>query len=137
MGWLILGTTDDITTCEVCGKTELRGTVHLGITDADGALVDEVYAGTTCAARRVGARTTAVRNAATTYNARLADARRWAAEFSALYGPDVPIGQALATYARINPRGAAQAAARVLAIRAEIAAVNAGRLAGTRFDVAA
>lgn len=46
--------TDECTTCEECGKPELRGTVHL--VHEDGG---ETYAGTTCAARMLG--TTAAR----------------------------------------------------------------------------
>lgn len=52
------GTTDDVTTCQICGKPELRGTVILGILDADGNTEDVTYAGTTCAARVIGGQAT-------------------------------------------------------------------------------
>lgn len=41
-----LGNTDDVTTCECCGKQNLKSTVALSINDAD-----PVYYGVTCAAR--------------------------------------------------------------------------------------
>lgn len=41
-----LGTTDDVTTCECCGKSNLTSTVALSIDDGDA-----VYFGVTCAAR--------------------------------------------------------------------------------------
>jgi hypothetical protein len=55
--YTIRGTTDDVTTCQVCGKPELRGTVILGILDADGNTEDILYAGTTCAAKKIGGTT--------------------------------------------------------------------------------
>ena len=36
----VRGTTDDVTTCQICGKPELRGTVVLDILDADGNTED-------------------------------------------------------------------------------------------------
>lgn len=44
-----LGTTDDVTTCECCGRADLKSTVALSI---DGA--DPVYFGSDCAARAIG-----------------------------------------------------------------------------------
>ena len=75
-----LGTTDDVTTCEICGKPELKGTVVVAILDADGNREDTIYAGSTCAARRVGGRTTAkqIRDKANSANL----ARRQAVEFA-------------------------------------------------------
>lgn len=40
-----LGTTDDVTTCDCCGRTNLKSTVAISIDDAD-----PVYYGVTCAA---------------------------------------------------------------------------------------
>ena len=40
-----LGTTDDVTTCDCCGRTELKSTVALSIDESDA-----VYYGVTCAA---------------------------------------------------------------------------------------
>lgn len=52
-----LGTTDESTECERCGKTELRSTVVLALLDADGNPDgDPVYYGSTCAARALGAK---------------------------------------------------------------------------------
>lgn len=44
-----LGTTDDVTTCECCGRANLKATVALSV---DGA--DPVYFGSDCAARAIG-----------------------------------------------------------------------------------
>lgn len=49
--YAVRGTTDDVTTCQICGKPELKGTVILAILDADGNAEDVTYAGTTCAAK--------------------------------------------------------------------------------------
>jgi hypothetical protein len=51
-----LGTTDDVTTCDCCGKTGLKSTVALSI---DGG--DAVYFGVTCAARAIGSTVKVVR----------------------------------------------------------------------------
>lgn len=51
----VKGTTDDVTTCELCGKVELKGTVMLAPLDADGNEGGEVsYFGTSCAAKAAG-----------------------------------------------------------------------------------
>lgn len=42
-----LGTTDDVTTCECCGKANLKSTVAIEMQDGS----DPVYFGVTCAAR--------------------------------------------------------------------------------------
>lgn len=44
----VLGTTDENTTCDICGRTELRGTVALQSDD------ETVYAGSDCASRLTG-----------------------------------------------------------------------------------
>lgn len=46
----VIGSTNDITTCEYCGRDELKGTVVLAILDADGNTEGTVYFGTGCAA---------------------------------------------------------------------------------------
>ena len=49
------GTTNDVTTCELCGKVELKGTVMLVPLDADGNPDGDVsYFGTSCAAKAAG-----------------------------------------------------------------------------------
>ena len=57
-GWTVRGTTTDVTHCEICGRRELLGTVHL--VTADG---EEIYAGTTCAARKAGTTAATIRGA--------------------------------------------------------------------------
>lgn len=44
----VLGTTDDVTECGICGKVELKGTIAL---DSDGVTI---YAGFTCGAKLAG-----------------------------------------------------------------------------------
>lgn len=46
-----IGVTDECTTCENCGKPQLKSTVIVGLLDADGNTEDVVYYGSTCAAR--------------------------------------------------------------------------------------
>lgn len=58
MNCQIRGTTDDVTTCQQCGKPELKGTVILDILDADGSTEAITYVGATCAARMIGGRAT-------------------------------------------------------------------------------
>jgi len=68
-GFKILGTTDDVTECGVCGRVELRATVAIVALDADGNEDGEpVYAGTSCAARKVGVKSTDIRAAVKAYN---------------------------------------------------------------------
>lgn len=51
----VLGTTDDVTTCDLCGKPELKGTVVLAPLDVDGNEGGDVeYFGTSCAAKAAG-----------------------------------------------------------------------------------
>lgn len=48
----IKGTTGDVTTCELCGRDELKGTIVLQPLDADGNPDgDPCYFGTSCAAK--------------------------------------------------------------------------------------
>lgn len=44
-----LGTTDDVTTCDCCGKANLKSTVALSIDDSD-----PVHYGSDCAAQAIG-----------------------------------------------------------------------------------
>lgn len=51
----VLGTTNDVTECELCGRVELRGTVVMMPLDADGNDEgDPGYFGSACAARAAG-----------------------------------------------------------------------------------
>jgi hypothetical protein len=85
----VRGTTDDVTTCQICGKPELRGTVILAILDADGNTEDVTYAGTTCAAKMAGNRTTGtkIRQQAEGADTRRAEFVRFAKEIIAFYEP--------------------------------------------------
>lgn len=47
----VLGTTDDVTTCDLCGKQELQGTVVLATLDIDGNPESTSYFGVSCAAK--------------------------------------------------------------------------------------
>ena len=47
----ILGITDEVTTCDCCGRINLKRTVVLGVMDCDGTVTDEVHYGTECAAQ--------------------------------------------------------------------------------------
>lgn len=61
----VLGTTDDVTECEHCGRVELKGTIVLLPLDADGnADADPVYYGAVCGARAAGTKTADLRKAA-------------------------------------------------------------------------
>jgi hypothetical protein len=50
----VRGMTDEITTCELCGRDELRGTVQMIELDADGNPHTDHYFGTSCAAKAAG-----------------------------------------------------------------------------------
>lgn len=53
-----LGNSDDVTTCECCGRTNLKSTVALSIDDGEA-----VYFGVTCAARALAMDAALVRKA--------------------------------------------------------------------------
>jgi hypothetical protein len=46
----IIGTTQDVTDCECCGRTDLKKTVIVAILDADGNTTGVAHYGTVCAA---------------------------------------------------------------------------------------
>jgi hypothetical protein len=50
----VAGTTDDVTTCELCGRDDLKSTVIMVELDADGNDTEPVYYGSDCAARASG-----------------------------------------------------------------------------------
>jgi hypothetical protein len=83
----VRGTTSDVTECQICGKPDLRRTVILGVLDADGNTEDVTYAGTTCAAKVTGRRTSAIRDEAIIADARRNYSLRQAREIIATYGP--------------------------------------------------
>lgn len=109
-----LGTTDDSTECEKCGKIELKSTVVLQPLDEEGTPEgDPVYYGSTCAARALavkgGGREVTLRargghhdtlNAAT-------DARRMLAHYGLPEAGDVDqdtLREAMVRYVRQHPR---------------------------------
>ena len=52
----VLGTTDDITNCDQCGRDDLKSTVILGYLDADGNVEGVRYVGSDCGAKLSGQR---------------------------------------------------------------------------------
>jgi len=54
--YTMLGVDDEVTTCEHCGKSNLKCTVVLGALDADGNAVGDVRFGRDCAAAALGRR---------------------------------------------------------------------------------
>lgn len=68
-----LGNSDDVTTCECCGRTNLKSTVALSINDAEA-----VYFGVTCAARALAMDAKLVRKAS-----KAADDAKYRAEHAA------------------------------------------------------
>jgi hypothetical protein len=85
--YAVRGTTNEVTTCEQCGRDELKGTVVLQPLDADGNPDgDCCYFGTSCAAKAAGwtqrevtRRVTAAKKEAKTAAASAARAAFWKA----------------------------------------------------------
>lgn len=50
----VLGTTQDVTSCDCCGRDDLKKTVVLGVLDDDGSVLSETYYGAACAAKALG-----------------------------------------------------------------------------------
>jgi hypothetical protein len=80
-GVKFLGTSDEVTTCDCCGRKNLKSTVALSIEDAD-----PVYYGVTCAARALKMGVKEVRQA--TSAADLAKAAAEQAERAARFEAD-------------------------------------------------
>lgn len=59
----ILGTTDEVTTCDCCGRANLLMTIALAPLDADGNAGEPVHFGTSCAAKAAKQPAKAVRSA--------------------------------------------------------------------------
>jgi hypothetical protein len=72
----VLGTTNDVTECEHCGRTELKGTIRLGVLDADGNVEDVTYFGAVCGARAAGWTTKDIRKQATAADRAAVEAAR-------------------------------------------------------------
>lgn len=62
--WIARGFTDDITTCDHCGREDLKGTVRMVAIDPDGGDDGEQYMGVVCAARMTGRKATDIRTEA-------------------------------------------------------------------------
>jgi hypothetical protein len=62
--WVARGFTDDITTCEHCGRAELKGTVRLEAITQDNESLGEIYAGVVCAGRLSGRKAAEIRTEA-------------------------------------------------------------------------
>lgn len=130
----VQGVTDDITTCECCGREGLKRTVRLIELDADGADVDAVYYGTDCAARAAGTTVTRIRNAAAAGEGLLRRAVSWA-EAALRVFPELSVSDYIAAnlYYAGRPAEAAAALAATIAEARQI--VERGDLVGTRFEV--
>lgn len=62
--WRAMGFTDDVTDCQHCPKTDLKGTVRMVAFTADGEEDGEMFVGTTCAARMTGRKANEIRTEA-------------------------------------------------------------------------
>lgn len=126
----VLGSTDDITECDQCGKVDLKGTVILGIMDDDGNIDGEIYVGSTCAAKMAGTRTTGakIRQQAAGADYQRACALRTSREWVSYYEPFLAQGQGtyIREYTRMNKTG----------LRDDFAQLALGRLAGHREIIA-
>lgn len=109
MAYVMLGTTDEHTQCESCGRPELRGTVVLGVLDADGNVEGVAYFGSTCAARALGrparwGSANDLRNEAEALTAQVRAAAENARDFFAYYGYDTDIAEVAALYREAHAR---------------------------------
>lgn len=81
------GTTSDITTCDCCGKSDLKSTVIIVGLDAGGAETGDLrHYGSTCAAKALGLTHKAVKGASQSFKAQRDAAADWAMESSEAYG---------------------------------------------------
>ncbi len=76
LAYRVLGTTDDVTECGLCGRVELKGTVVLGVLDLDGNVDGVVYYGSSCGARASGWTTKEIRVAAKAADQAARDTKR-------------------------------------------------------------
>ena len=81
------GTTGDITTCDCCGKSDLKSTVIIVGLDEGGTETGDLrHYGSTCAAKALGIAHKAVKGASQSFKAMRDAAGDWAMESSAAYG---------------------------------------------------
>lgn len=139
-----LGTTDESTTCDQCGRTELKSTYVIEELDEDGGHLGIIYAGSTCGPRLIKARSAIGQNvkigtlrkefehAASV----LRVAREWRKEAVQTYGTE-PTKAGLLTYARHNGhaiRSYEQGKRFYDELMNDIAKIGVGELRGTRFE---
>jgi hypothetical protein len=80
------GTTSDITTCDCCGKSDLKQTVIIVGLDEGGAETGDLrHYGSTCAAKALGLTHKAVKGASQSFKAQRDAAADWAMESSEAY----------------------------------------------------
>lgn len=72
----VLGTTDEVTECEHCGRVDLKGTIRLGELDEDGSVGGVTYFGAVCGARAAGWTTKDIRKMASKADREAAEAER-------------------------------------------------------------
>ncbi|MEV7512125.1 hypothetical protein AB0O57_29630 [Streptomyces sp. NPDC091201] len=86
--WVIKGITDECTTCECCGRSNLKRTVALAPLDPDGNEDGEpAYYGTGCAAAALGRTHTWVSNTAAAAANRSHSQDTWARRLISVYAP--------------------------------------------------
>lgn len=129
------GMTDDTDTCEICGKIELRRVVMLAVLDVDGNTEEIIYAGTTCASRKLaksGKRVPAarVRDAAAAAARVMESAKSWADEFRSLRFNDY----LKANWTHAENFGVQATRNAYDSAMAEVAKIDAGSIAGTRYE---
>ena len=134
-GYRAVGTSDDVTTCELCGREGLASTVVIEFTDENGEGEGEAFLGSDCAARKLAGRADRKLAVRITREAKGADLKRaGAVEFSrkhlAYYEPFLAQGQGayIREYTRLNKTGMrpdfAQAAFDSLARHREVIATG-------------
>lgn len=62
--WVARGFTDDVTDCQHCGRTDLKGTVRMEALSADNESMGDCYMGVVCAARMAGRKAAEIRTEA-------------------------------------------------------------------------
>lgn len=135
-GYRALGTSNDVTKCELCGKEDLRGTLVLAILDADGNQEEVIYAGSTCGARRLKVKVTALRTAAVVADNRLNRAQEDARERLDYYGTTVDM-DTMIKYAKANAhsvKGIEDVRTKLTELITECQQVLTGDITGTRWD---
>lgn len=62
--WVARGFTDDVTTCDHCGRDDLKGTVRMVAVDPDGGEDGEQHMGVVCASKMTGRKAAEIRTEA-------------------------------------------------------------------------